>query len=60
MFFANKLKIDFFAQISWTIIPIYIAIFFGYHVHLKIKDEIFKRGVATIILLASIKFLFSN
>jgi hypothetical protein len=60
MFFANKLEIEFFAQISWTIIPVFVAIFFGYHVHLKIKDEIFKRGVVIIILLASIKFLFSN
>ena len=60
MLFANKLEIDFFAKISWTIIPVFVAIYFGHCVHLKIKDEIFKKGVATIVLLASIKFLFNN
>ncbi len=60
MLFANKLEIDFFAKISWTIIPVFVAIYFGHYVHLKIKDEIFKKGVATIVLLASIKFLFNN
>lgn len=60
MFFANQLKIDFFAKISWTIIPVFIAIYFGHYVHLKIKDEFFKKGVAIIVLLASINFLFNN
>ena len=60
MLFANKLEIAFFAKISWTIIPVFVAIYFGHCVHLKIKDEIFKKGVATIVLLASIKFLFNN
>ena len=60
MLFANKLEIDFFAKISWTIIPVFVAIYLGHCIHLKIKDEIFKKGVVTIILLASIKFLFNN
>lgn len=60
MFFADKLEIAFFTKISWTIIPVFVAIYFGHCVHLKIKDEIFKKGVATIVLLASIKFLFNN
>ena len=60
MLFADKLEIAFFTKISWTIIPVFVAIYFGHCVHLKIKDEIFKKGVATIVLLASIKFLFNN
>ena len=60
MLFANQLKIDFFAKISWTIIPVFIAIYFGHYVHLKIKDEFFKKGVAIIVLLASINFLINN
>ena len=58
MFFASKLEIDFFVGISWTIIPVFIAIYFGHLVHLKIKDNVFKNGVAIITLLASINFLF--
>lgn len=60
MLFADKLEIAFFTEISWTIIPVFVAIYCGHYVHLKIKDEIFKKGVATIVLLASIKFLFNN
>ena len=58
MSFANKLEIDFFIGISWTIIPVFVAIYFGHLIHLKIKDSVFKNGVAVITLLASINFLF--
>lgn len=58
MFFANKLKIEFFAEIAWTIIPVFIAIYFGHLVHIKIKDNVFKIGISTMILLASINFMF--
>jgi uncharacterized membrane protein YfcA len=58
MFFADKLKIEFFAEIAWTIIPVFIAIYFGHLVHLKIKDDVFKKGVSIMILLASINFMF--
>ena len=58
MSFAKKLEIDFFIGISWTIIPVFVAIYLGHLVHLKIKDKVFKNGVAIITLLASINFLF--
>jgi len=58
MFFANKLKIEFFSNIVWTIIPVFIAIYFGHLIHLKIKEDVFKKGVSTIIILASINFIF--
>lgn len=58
MYFSKILKIDFFAGILWTIIPVFIAIFFGHKVHLKISDKTFKLGVAIITLMASINFMF--
>jgi len=58
MYFANNLEIDFFIKISWTIIPVFVAIYFGHLVHLKIKEDVFKKGVSTIIILASINFIF--
>lgn len=58
MYFADKLEINFFVTISWTIIPVFVAIYFGHLVHLKIKEDIFKKGVSIMILLASINFIY--
>ena len=53
----GQIKLDFFYDIFWTIIPVFIAIKLGHKVHLKISEEIFKKGIALITILAGIKFL---
>ncbi|MBM3589916.1 MAG: sulfite exporter TauE/SafE family protein [Alphaproteobacteria bacterium] len=58
MSFSKILKIDFFMGILWTIIPVFIAIFFGHKIHLKISNKAFKNGLAIITLMASINFIF--
>lgn len=52
----NPTSLNFISAISWTIIPVFIAIYFGYSIHLKIKDRYFKTGIAIITFLASINF----
>lgn len=53
----NQLKLDFFLNIWWVVIPIFIAIRLGHIVHLKISEDIFKKGVAIMTIMAGIKFL---
>lgn len=53
----GQLKLDFFYQIWWTIIPIIFAIYLGYHVHLKISENLFKKMIGFMTFLAGIKFL---
>jgi uncharacterized membrane protein YfcA len=53
----NQLSLDFFYNIWWTILPVFIAIKLGHKIHLKISEEIFKKGIALITILAGIKFL---
>lgn len=56
----NALKIDFLKDISWTIIPVFIAIFLGHKIHLKISNKHFKIGIATITILASLNFIYQS
>jgi uncharacterized protein len=53
----GQIKLEFFANIWWTIIPVFIAIKLGHLVHLKISEEIFKKGIAVMTILAGLKFL---
>jgi uncharacterized membrane protein YfcA len=53
----NQLSLDFFYNIWWTILPVFIAIKLGHKVHLKISEDLFKKGIALITILAGIKFL---
>jgi len=53
---TNPSSLNFIPTISWTIIPVLIAIYFGHLIHLKIKEQYFKRGIAIITFLASINF----
>ncbi len=54
----NELKLDFFAQIWWCPIPIFCAIKLGHLVHLKISENIFKKGIGLLTIFAGLKFLF--
>jgi uncharacterized membrane protein YfcA len=54
----NELKLDFFAQIWWCPIPVFCAIKLGHLVHLKISENIFKKGIGLLTIFAGLKFLF--
>jgi len=53
----GELKLDFFAQIWWCPIPIFCAIKLGHLVHLKISEDIFKKGIGIMTIFAGLKFL---
>lgn len=57
LFLQGQLKLDFFAQIWWVIIPVFIAIKLGHLIHLKISEDIFKKGIALMTIFAGFKFL---
>ncbi len=53
----GQIKLDFFAAIWWVMIPIFLAIKLGHLVHLKISEEIFKKGIALMTIFAGLKFV---
>jgi uncharacterized membrane protein YfcA len=55
---TKNLPFEFITNISWIIIPVFISIFFGYFIHMKIKDEYFKKGIGIITLIASLNFFY--
>lgn len=57
LYFEEQLKAEFFIHISWTIIPVFVAIKLGHLVHLRISENYFKKGVAIMTILAGFKFL---
>jgi len=56
---SKDLNLDLFTKIWWVIIPVYLAIFLGYKVHLKINENYFKKGIGIITLIAGLKFLLN-
>ncbi len=54
---SKDFNLELFKQIWWVIIPVFIAIFLGHKVHLKISENYFKIGIGIITLIAGIKFL---
>jgi uncharacterized membrane protein YfcA len=53
----DQIKGDFFTQIWWVIIPVFIAIKIGYHIHLKISEDFFKKMIGIMTLFAALNFL---
>ncbi len=53
----NQIKPEFFFGIWWTIIPVFLAIKLGYKIHLKISEDIFKKLIGLMTILAGLKFL---
>ncbi len=53
----DEIKVEFFATIWWTVIPIFAAIYLGYHVHLKISEVFFKKLIGLMTFFAGVKFL---
>lgn len=54
----NQLHLGFFTEIWWTILPVFIMIYIGYRVHLKISEDFLKKMVGLITILAGINFIF--
>ncbi len=57
LFLQGKIKPDFFAEIWWAVIPVFVAIYLGYRVHLKISEDIFKKLIGLMTVFAGLKFL---
>jgi len=55
---AGEISYEFVEKIWWTIFPIIGAVYLGYHVHLKISENFFKKMVAAMTLFSGIVFLF--
>jgi uncharacterized protein len=53
----GEIKLNFFYEIWWTIIPVFLAIWLGYKIHLKISENFFKKLIALMTILAGLKFL---
>lgn len=53
----GQFRLDFIQQIWWVIIPIFGAIKLGHKVHLKISEELLRKGILFVTLGAGIKFL---
>lgn len=53
----GQINLAFIGQIYWAIIPILIAIYFGFKIHLKINEKILKKMIALITLLGGTKLL---
>jgi len=53
----DDFNLELFNKIYWTIIPVFIAIYLGHKVHLKISEKYFKTGIGIITLIAGFKFL---
>lgn len=53
----GEIKSEFFSEIWWAVIPVFLAIQLGYRVHLKISEEVFKKLIGLMTILAGLKFL---
>ncbi|MBP7709454.1 MAG: sulfite exporter TauE/SafE family protein [Rickettsiales bacterium] len=53
----GEIKPEFFGEIWWTVIPVFLAIQIGYRIHLKISENVFKKLIGLMTILAGLKFL---
>lgn len=56
----NKMPYQFIINISWTIIPVLIAIYLGHFIHQKINDQYYKKGIAIITIIAGTNFIIKS
>lgn len=54
----GKLDTGIFFSYWWVAAPIALAIGLGYFFHVKIKEDLFKKGVLCLMLMAGLAFLF--
>jgi hypothetical protein len=57
LWLQNELRPEFFYNIWWVVIPVFIMIHLGYHVHLKISEVFFKKLIGVMTIFAGLKFL---
>lgn len=57
LYLQGEIKPEFFAEIWWVVIPVFLAIQLGYRVHLKISEDVFKKLIGLMTILAGVKFL---
>jgi uncharacterized membrane protein YfcA len=55
---AGEIHYEFLEKIWWTIFQILAFVYLGYHVHLKISENFFKKMVGAMTLFSGIVFLF--
>jgi uncharacterized membrane protein YfcA len=55
----KQIEVEFFINIWWAIIPILFAIRLGHKIHLKISEDLFKKAIALMTVIAALK-LISN
>ncbi len=53
----GQLEVEFFKEIWWAVIPVFLTIKLGHLVHLKISETFFKKLISVMTLLAAIKFM---
>lgn len=58
LIFQKEIRADFFFDIWWVIIPIFVGIFLGFKLHQKIDEKFFKRMVGAMTLFSGLVFLF--
>jgi len=56
LYIEKQISLDFFAQIWWTVIPVFFTIKFGHFIHLKISESFFKKLIAAMTMFAAVKF----
>lgn len=54
----GEINLELFKDTWWTLIPVLIAIYFGYKAHLKISETFFKKMIGAITLFSGIVLLF--
>jgi uncharacterized membrane protein YfcA len=57
LYLQGQLHLDFFINILWTIIPVFIAIKLGHKIHLRINENYFKKGIAIMTIFAAVNFI---
>jgi uncharacterized membrane protein YfcA len=57
LWLEEEIKLDFFYNIWWTIIPVFVAIKLGHLIHVRISEKFFKNLIAAVTFLAGLKFL---
>ena len=56
---AGEIDLNFFINIWPIILPVIAALWLGHHVHLRISEKNFRKGLAILTMIASIRFLLS-
>jgi uncharacterized membrane protein YfcA len=54
---SGDFNLEIFNKIYWTVIPVFLAIYLGHKIHLKISEKYFKIGIGIITLFAGLKFI---